>query len=188
MTFSQSSMQKLRHNLLEQAIYGKKSISALVPHGQSALGMYLIADYVGSHTAKTDGYAKHDLRKTVASVFFEDDGGYKKTYVFEQKDFNLAVFATFVVIEIRPNTESVEFLVLIPPRDESLQEARYAGLMKSQNNDQLLNLLDDSVDALAKVETHIEDLLTALRSDAVMPQSNHTAQKKLGNWFSRLFG
>lgn len=186
MTSPQSNTQKLRHHLLEQAIYGKKSVAELAPDHESALAKYHIADYVGSHTAKTDGYDKNDLRKSVASVFFEDDGGYKKTYTFESQSFNFAVFATFVVVEIRPNTASVEFLVLIPPRDEHLKEARYAGLMKSQNNDDLLVLLDSNASALTDIEQHIEALLVSLQGNLISLDVSNKEKQKQG-WFSRLF-
>lgn len=184
-----SKPQKLHHQPLEHAIYGKYSLAELLGKStdsfDSLINDYQIADYVGSHTAKTDGYDKDDRRKTVARVFFEDDGGYKTTIECANEPFNLAIFATFIVIEINPNTAEVEFLVLVPQRPDRLQQARYAGLMKSQNTDQLLHDLNkpESPQALADVTTQINQLLHYLRQPSVQPPT----KKQTSPWFKRLF-
>ncbi|MGV6810071.1 MAG: hypothetical protein ACWA5U_09365 [bacterium] len=188
-----SKPQKLQHAALEQAIYGKHSLAELlanVPDAvDSLINQYQVADYIGSHTAKTDGYAKDDLRKTVARVFFEDDGGYKATIECIDQPFNLAIFATFIVIEINPNTAEVEFLVLIPQRPKTLENARYAGLMKSQNTDQLLHDLNnaDHPQALQQVTQQIQQLLAMLREPAVQAIRSAQAKKSARTWFKRLF-
>jgi len=184
-----SKPQKLQHQPLEHAIYGKYSLAELLAQSTDSidalLNDYQIADYVGSHTAKTDGYDKNDLRKTVARVFFEDDGGYKATIECADEPFNLAIFATFIVIEINPNTADVEFLVLVPQRPDSVQQARYAGLMKSQNTDQLLHDLNNAKNpqALLDVTTQIKQLLHYLRQTSVQA----SPKKQTGTWFKRLF-
>lgn len=188
-----SKPQKLQHPALEQAIYGKHSLAELlanIPNSvDSLISQYQVADYIGSHTAKTDGYAKDDLRKTVARVFFEDDGGYKATIECADQPFNLALFATFIVVEIQPNTAEVEFLVLIPQRPKTLENARYSGLMKSQNTDQLLHDLNDADNpqALQQVTQHIQQLLDYLRQATVQAIRSPQMKKGASTWFKRLF-
>jgi hypothetical protein len=184
-----TTIPRLQHSQLEQAIYGKKTVADILAQQAtthspetSPISQYVIADYVGSHTAKTGEYAKDDLRKTVAKVFFEDDGGYKTTLKTDDEQLTLTLFATFLVIEIRPGTPDVEFLVLIPQRDEPLNNARYAGLMKTQNTDALLDTLTTDSEAFALTCQQVQSLLSTLRSSHP-PQ---TQNKKTG-WFSQLF-
>lgn len=183
-----TTLPRLQHRQLEQAIYGKKTVADLLAQQATAnspktspISQYIIADYVGSHTAKTGEYSKDDLRKTEAKVFFEDDGGYKTTLKTNDEQLHLTIFATFLVIEIRPGTADVEFLVLIPQRSEQLENARYAGLMKTQNTDALLETLTTDTQAFELTCQQVQQLLSQLRDNSPSQPS-----KKKG-WFSQLF-
>lgn len=106
---------KLRHDRLEEAIYGKLSIADVIGEQQPPwLDRYVIADYVGDY--RLDPTRGPDLINASAAMFFEDAGAYIRSYGGSEYGhaFNLALFATFLVVERHPYTPDAEFLVLKP--------------------------------------------------------------------------
>lgn len=176
---------RLQYSLLEQAIYQKPTIAELLQQDCPALGRYCISDYVGSPSMKDDPTTDN----TRAAGFF-DDKAHKETLEFvgtgesNNRDFNIAIFATFLAVEINPGTEHAEFLVLIPRRSPEQENAMYAGLMKSQNTDHLRQQLAENEDLGEQLASEVDWLITYLRS----PPAQATAETSSSDsWFSRLF-
>ena len=153
----------LSHAKLEAAIYGKRPLRELLGRETPCLGDYVVADFVGSHQIDQMRFGAGDLIQASARIFFEDSGAFVMSFDGAEfgKPFNLAVFATFVVIEIRPYTPQAQFLVLIPNPVGAANDAPYAGLMRSQNTDQLCAALE-SEGRLGEVMDDLQTLLGTL--------------------------
>jgi hypothetical protein len=133
------SHPRLDHARLERAIYGRQGLHELIGEGPPLLSTYRVVDYVGNHGIDPARDAR-DLIHASAAKFFEDQGAHIETHPGTSHgfDFSLAVFATFLVVECRPLTPDVEFLVLAPTSaDDESEPAPYRGLMRSQNTDEL---------------------------------------------------
>jgi hypothetical protein len=133
------SRTRLDHARLEQAIYRRQTLHELIGEGPPLLSTYRVVDYVGSHGIDP-ARDPRDLIHASAAKFFEDQGAHIETLPGASVgfDFSLAVFATFLVVECRPLTPQVEFLVLAPTSaDDESEPAPYRGLMRSQNTDEL---------------------------------------------------
>jgi hypothetical protein len=127
---------KLQHARLERVIYQRTPLGELIGELAGSLAPWRVADYVGSHQIDRSRFGAQDLIGATAVLFFEDAGAHLESFPGEPhgRPYNLAVFATFLVVEIRPLTPEVEFLVLAPPLTET---GPYAGLVGSQNADAL---------------------------------------------------
>jgi hypothetical protein len=130
---------RLDHARLEQAIYRRQALHELIGEGPPLLSSYRVVDYVGSHGIDP-ARDPRDLIHASAAKFFEEQGAHIETLPGASHgfDFSLAVFATFLVVECRPLSPEVEFLVLAPTSaDDESEPAPYRGLMRSQNTDDL---------------------------------------------------
>lgn len=158
----------LDHTLLEKAIYAHQSVHRLIHTPSPLLADYWVADYVGDPLIGQAQMPDKDLSRADARTFFEDSGAFITQYVgwrrsdVARHDFNLAVFATFLVVEIDPGSPSVQFLVLAPKPPESAQEGAYVGLMRSQNTDQLREAIEAEPEQTERVMQDIAHLLIAL--------------------------
>lgn len=171
--------QRLQHIRLEQAITGKQTISELLDAPCTALNNYCLADYVGNPALKQDKTEDNSH----ARGFFADQGAWRETQVLNQNDkITLAIFATFLVVEIDAGTEVAEFLVLVPKRGPEQEGAMYAGLMKSQNTDALCERLAADAAARTEMTAEVDALLNWLR----VPPAHQAAVSE--KWFGRLFG
>ena len=166
---------KLRHDRLEAAIYGKRSVESIVGRPVPELGPYVVADYVGDVRIDAERFGRSDAPPTGARGFFEEQGAYVTAYRAPDpgEPLALAVFATFVVLELRPDGPQSEFLVLTPPRPESLQGAAYLGLMRTQNTDALVAALDARPD-LSTLFADLRELIAWLRDEASRPEDRRT--------------
>lgn len=155
----------LSHARLEKAIYTSQSIAELIDSDTPLLKDYRVADYVGnSQIGLTTG------APTSARAFFEDAGAYVTHYPGSDcgKDFDIAVFATFLVVEIHPDSPHTEFLVLAPRQAEALIGGAYVGLMASQNTDGFREQADEPSRREALMDD-VEALLNALAAQARTP-------------------
>lgn len=176
---------RLQYSLLEQAIYQKPTIAELLQQDCPVLARYCVSDYVGSPSMKDDPTTDN----TRAQGFF-DDKAHKETLEFvgtgenNNRDFNIALFATFLAVEINPGNEQAEFLILIPRRSPEQENAMYAGLMKSQNTDALREQLAADPALREQLASEVDWLLAYLRA----PQAQAAPQTSSSeSWFSRLF-
>lgn len=173
--------QRLQHTWLEQAIYQKQLLGELTGHDCKLLDAWCIADYVGNPTMKQE---PGDHRR--AHRFFEDQGAYRKTVTYSaeqpsKRNYDVAIFATFIVVEINPDTDHTEFLVLMPRRNPEQEGGMYTGLMKSHNTDKLLDTLQQPEQEQQLAE-EIGAVLNKLQSTPPTTQPSPA-----NNWFKRLF-
>lgn len=171
---------RLDHGRLEQAIYGEIPIGRLIGDETMPLANYRVADYVGNATIDP-GRDSTDPIAATAERFFDDQGAHIETLRSPDlaPDLNVAIFATFVVIEIRPLTPQVEFLVLAPPRiGDDRAPTPYLGLMRSQNTDALVHALARP-DARAELFQAIAKLLPALARKPREPRSGKGLLRRL---------
>lgn len=175
---------KLRHDRLEEAIYGKYTLTEVLGETPAWLADYVVADYVGDY--RLDPQRGPDLINASAAMFFEDAGAYIRSYAGSDhgQPFNLAVFATFAVVEIRPYTHEAEFLVLKPAPTTSLADGPYIGLMASQNTDALDSALQDA-DDLGPLFSDLSRLLHALSGERPLRRKGGGT---LTRWIDRIRG
>lgn len=170
--------QRLQYARLEQAIHKNQTLSGLLTIPCELLGNYCVRDYVGSPSMKKD----HSADNTYAKGFFEDVGAWRETIVLTaDTGLSLAVFATFLTVEIDAGTEQAEFLVLAPKRDPEQDGGMYLGLMKSHNTDQLRQLLTDDPHASEQMAKEVSALIEWLR----VPVAEQPSVSD--SWFGRLF-
>ena len=157
---------RLQYAPLQKAIYQMQPIPELLGSSSQWLQDYRIADYVGRRPGPL-----------WSEELFEDQGGF--LYRFRGNDeFDIAVFATFLVVEINPGKDNTEFLVIAPLTPEKdVEELPYAAFLKGQNTSQLQDRLRDEQQQ-SQFSTEIERLIALLRQ----PVSNAA-----GGFFSRLF-
>lgn len=170
--------QRLQHSLLERAITGKKTLAELLDCSCQVLGDYCLADYVGNPALKKD--------KTVdnrhARGFFADQGAWQETKILNSEQrVSLAIFATFLVVEIDAGKEIAEFLVLVPKREPEQEGGMYVGLMKSHNTDALREQLAADMAVAGQLGSEVDALLAWLRQ----PNKNQATASE--NWLGRLF-
>ena len=151
---------KLRHDRLEAAIYGKRSVESIVGRPVPDLGPYVVADYVGDVRIDAERFGRSDAPPTGARGFFEEQGAYVTAYRAPDpgEPLALAVFATFVVLELRPDG----------PQSEA-----YLGLMRTQNTDALVAALDARPD-LSTLFADLRELIAWLRDEASRPEDRRT--------------
>nr|CAA6828290.1 MAG: Unknown protein [uncultured Thiotrichaceae bacterium] len=170
--------QRLQHARLEQAIHKSQSFSELLDIPCEVLGNYCVRDYVGSPGMKQDPTTDN----TRAKGFFEDQGAWRETLTLEAGEgLSLAIFATFLAVEIDAGTDTAEFLVLAPKRSPEQEGGMYVGLMKSHNTDSLCQLLADDASASGQIGKEIAALVEWLR----MPLAEQPSVSE--SWFGRLF-
>ena len=171
---------RLQYPVLERAIYGMQPLTELVGDTRFLEG-WRIADYVGRpELGDADPRWKAPVPVT-SEELFEDQGGFLFRFTGRpgEEGFDVAVFATFVVVELRPRGPRTEFLVLapIPPRSED-EELPYAAFLEGQNTRELKDRLREA-DAQRAFADEIERLVARLRT----PQ-----REARGGFFGRLFG
>lgn len=170
--------QRLQYARLEQAIHKNQTLSGLLAMSCELLGNYCVRDYVGSPSMKKD----HSADNTRAKGFFEDVGAWRNTIVLNvDAGLSLAIFATFLAVEIDAGTDQAEFLVLAPKPHPEQGGGMYVGLMKSHNTDQLCQLLTDDPDASEQMAKEVSALIEWLRVPVVEKPSVSDS------WFGRLF-
>ena len=159
---SRIARPRLDHASLERAIYEGRSIGDLTGDHGSPISPYRVVDYVGSFRIDP-GREPQDLIHATAQQFFEAQGAHMETLIDSQRqrDFHIALFTTFIVVEIRPLTSRAEFLVLAPPRPSGDAPTPYLGLVRSQNTDALREVLARA-ETRREVFEAIERLLRAL--------------------------
>ena len=178
--------RRLSHARLEQVIYGRTPLRELLGHTPAApgeaLGDYVVADYVGSHQLDRERFDAGDLIQASARVFFEDSGAFMGSIEGGPcgKDFNLVLFATFVVIEIAPYTSGARFLVLTPHPGEAPADSPYAGLMRSHNTDVLREQLGGTEDHCALL-ADLGALIGALSEEPKKPSRRRGLLRRLFN-------
>jgi len=125
--------QRLRHHRLEKAIYERRPIAEMLGRASPLLDPFAVVDYVGHHQLDEARFQAADPVKATAQVFFEDQGAYQYTHdgTAHGRSYNLAVFATFLVLEIEPHTQRTQFLVLAPRQPAGAEGGAYIGLMAS---------------------------------------------------------
>lgn len=170
--------QRLQHSRLEQAITGKKTLAELLDCPCQVLSDYCLADYVGNPALKQD----RTVDNSHARGFFVDQGAWRETKILNaEQRVSLAIFATFLVVEIDAGKEIAEFLVLMPKREPQQEGGMYVGLMKSHNTDALRQQLADDVAVADQLGSEIDTLLAWLRQ----PKKNQATASE--NWLGRLF-
>lgn len=170
--------QRLQHSRLEQAIHKNQSLAELLETPCTLLGNYCVRDYVGSPALRQD----HTSDNTHAKGFFEDQGAWRETlHLNAEKGLSLAIFATFLAVEIDAGTDQAEFLVLAPKRTQEQEGGMYVGLMKSHNTDTLRQLIANDSAASEQMSEEVSALVDWLR----MPVAARPSVSE--SWFGRLF-
>ncbi|RMG55379.1 MAG: hypothetical protein D6717_08150 [Gammaproteobacteria bacterium] len=171
---------RLQYPVLEKAIYGMQPLPELVQDSRFLDG-WRIADYVGRpELGDADPRWKVPVPVT-SEELFEDQGGFLFRFTGRpgEDGFDVAVFATFIVIELRPRTQRTEFLVLAPiPPAADEEELPYAAFLEGQNTKGLQERLRET-DAQADFADEMLRLIQRLRTPM---------QDARGGFFSRLFG
>jgi hypothetical protein len=152
---------RLDHQALERAIGEQTALTTLLGRAPARMGDWRVADFVGSVQLDRERFGPHDLIGASAELFFEDAGAHSRTLAGAEfgRDFDIALFATFVVLAIRPLTETTQFLVLAP-RTQS--QGPYSGLVAAQNTDALCAELAGDARLRAGCFADLSDLLAAL--------------------------
>ena len=108
-------MEPLQQQRLDQAINNRRLVSELIGTSARFLADYRLANYVKSNQIeemKLDGVPC----KAPAATFFKDKA--ELLLAIEGADYgqpiNVALFDTFIVIEVAPRTLIAQYLVLIP--------------------------------------------------------------------------
>lgn len=163
---NRDSPNQFSHAKLEKVIYGRTPLREILGHEPQAMGGYVVADFVGSHQIDQERFAAGDLIQASARIFFEDSGAFVTSFEGEAygKNFNLVLFATFVVLEIAPYTPHARFVVLSPAPEEDAVAGPYAGLVRSHNTDALRERLEAAPD-LSRLLLDMETLLERLAED-----------------------
>lgn len=168
---------RLQYAPLQKAIYQMQPIPELLGTSSQWLQDYRIADYVGRRELGDADPQWQRPGPLWSEKLFEDQGGF--LYRFRGNDeFDIAVFATFLVVEINPGKDNTEFLVIAPlTPEQDVEELPYAAFLKGQNTSQLQDRLRDK-EQQTLFSAEIERLIAQLRQ----PVSNAA-----GGFFSRLF-
>lgn len=170
--------QRLQHSRLEQAIHKNQSLADLLEIPCKLLGNYCVRDYIGSPALKKD----HTSDNTHAKGFFEDQGAWRETLLLDADvGLSVAVFATFLAVEVDAGTDQAEFLVIAPKRSPEQEGGMYVGLMKSHNTDGLRQLLANNPANSQQMAAEVSALLEWLR---VAPAAQSSVSD---SWFERLF-
>jgi hypothetical protein len=108
-------MEPLQQQRLDQAISNRRMVSELIGTSARFLADYRLANYVKPeqiHEISLDGVPC----KAPAATFFKDKG--ELLLAIEGDDYDqpidVALFDTFMVIEVAPRTLTTRYLVLIP--------------------------------------------------------------------------
>lgn len=135
---------RLNYAPLQKAIYQMQPLPEILGGQSDWFENYRIADYVGTpELGEADPKWKRP-EPISSEELFEDQGGFQ--YRFKGSDeFDVAVFATFFVIEINPGQPRTEFLVIAPiPEQEKTEELPYSAFLKGQNTATIQQNLQDS--------------------------------------------
>ncbi len=108
-------MEPLQQQRLDQAISNRRMVSELIGTSARFLADYRLANYVKPgqiHEISLDGVPC----KAPAATFFKDKGELLLTIEGDDYDqpIDVALFDTFMVIEVAPRTLTTRYLVLIP--------------------------------------------------------------------------
>lgn len=168
---------RLQYAHLQKAIYQMQPIPEILGTDSPWMSDYRIADYVGRKELAEADPQWHRPGPLYSEELFEDQGGY--LYRFRGSEaFDIAVFVTFLVIELKPGKDNTEFLVIAPLGSEQDDEERpYAAFLQGQNTQQLQDRLRDTGEQQA-FSAEITRLIDILRSPAT---------NAAGGFFSRLF-
>lgn len=168
---------RLQYAPLQKAIYQMQPVPEILGKDSEWLKDYRLADYVGRKELAEADPQWHRPGALTSQELFEDQGGY--LYRFRgNEEFDIAVFATFLVVEINPGKPNTEFLVIAPITPEvSEEEQPYAAFKKGHNTRQIQDRLKDNEEQ-ERFSTEINQLIGILRKP-----STDTA----GGFFSRLF-
>jgi len=168
---------RLQYAPLQKAIYQMQPIPEILGKDSEWLTDYRLADYVGRKELAEADPQWHRPGTLTSQELFEDQGGF--LYRFKgNEEFDIAVFATFLVVEINPGKPNTEFLVIAPITPEaSHEETPYAAFQKGHNTRQIQDRLRETEEQKA-FGTEIGSLISILRK----PVSGAA-----GGFFSRLF-
>jgi hypothetical protein len=156
---------RIQYSHLQQAIYQMQPVSELLGHDSQWLKGYRIADYVGRpELGDADPKWSHPGPVT-SEELFEDQGGY--LYRFHAgEELDIVVFATFLVIEVRPGTQQTEFLVIAPiPLEQQEEELPYAAFLQGQNTVSIQDQLREESNQQS-ISSEIDELINRLRQPA----------------------
>jgi len=173
----QINLGRLQYAPLQKAIYQMQPIPEILGKDSEWLKDYRLADYVGRKELAEADPQWHRPGALTSQELFEDQGGF--LYRFRgNEEFDIAVFATFLVVEINPGKPNTEFLVIAPITPEvSEEEQPYAAFKKGHNTRQIQDRLKDKEEQ-ERFSTEINQLISILRKP-----TTDTA----GGFFSRLF-
>jgi hypothetical protein len=135
---------RLNYAPLQKAIYQMQPLPEILGGTSRWFEGYRIADYVGvPELGEADPKWKRP-EPIFSEELFEEQGGF--LYRFKgSAEFDVAVFATFFVVEINPGQDRTEFLVIAPiPEQEQSEELPYSAFLKGQNTATIQQDLRDS--------------------------------------------
>lgn len=168
---------------LERAITERLPLSALCASPCELLDGMRVADYVGSYRMRHSRYGEHDLIGASAQVFFEEDGLFigRHDGSAHGREYAIALFATFLVVEFNAFTPEAHFLVLAPALKEA-DGARYHGLWAAQRLESLQLALGEP-GAEQALFAELDLLLENLNRNDGAPR----AEQPPHGWLARLF-
>lgn len=173
--------QRLPHPILEHAIDGAHALSELGVSPAPLLGDFRIADYVGDYRVRAPRES-HDLIAACARVFFEEDAPFLAQIDGRGlgRDYGVALFATFAVVEFDAFTPEAHFLVLAPKLPGKPADAPYAGLWAAQRMEAVQASSQQDPDTLLAETDALLAYLHSATPAQVAPQRRSLLQRLLG--------